>query len=221
MGGTFCTDSLNVHRHWTKSPEYSTRGQLVHLRVNLETNLEAHRRDRYTSHSGGMGEEPRDNAACARKHDLFVAVAGERACGRAGEERLCSSSKCRASRAKLECKGLFLWMIGEVPGSASRLREIHTLERRDAESAAAAAHASREAGGLPTGAAEEVRHTRQVFAHTHAGEDWQFLVLLEVRVPHRTTGERARGTVSRSRAELGRSTQEAQGWQVLLHRFGR
>ena len=80
MGGTFYTDSLNVHRHWTKSPEYSTRGQLVHLRVDLETNLEAHRRDRYTSHSGGMGEEPRDNAACARKHDLFVAVAGERAC---------------------------------------------------------------------------------------------------------------------------------------------
>ena len=104
-------------------------------------------------------------------------------------------------------------MVGEVPGSVSRLREIHTLERRDAESVAAAAHASREAGGLPTGAAEEVRHTRQVFAHTHAGEDWQFLVLLEVRVPHRTTGERgSREGVAescRAGAEYSRSSRMA------------
>ena len=40
-------------------------------------------------------------------------------------------------------------------------------------------------------------------AHAHAGEDGQVMVLLEVRVLHRTTGERACGTVSRSRAEPG------------------
>ena len=34
---------------------------------------------------------------------------GERAGGRAGEERLCSSSKCRASRAKLQCQGVFFF----------------------------------------------------------------------------------------------------------------
>ena len=44
------------------------------------------------------------------------------------------------------------------------------------------------------------------------------LVLLEVRIPHRTTGEMAHETVSRSRAEPGRSTQEAQGWQKLKGR---
>ena len=47
-------------------------------------------------------------------------------------------------------------------------------------------------------------------AHAHAGEDGQFLVLLEVRVLHCATCERARGTVSRNRAEPGWSTPEAQ-----------
>ena len=44
-------------------------------------------------------------------------------------------------------------------------------------------------------------------------EDWQVWVLLEVRILHRTTGERACGTVSQSRARPGRSIAEAQGWQ--------
>ena len=60
-----------------------------------------------------MGEGPRDNAARARRHDLSLAVAGKRAGGRAGGERLCSS-KFRASRAKLQCKGFMLGMVGEV-----------------------------------------------------------------------------------------------------------
>ena len=47
-----------------------------------------------------------------------------------------------------------VWMVGEVPGS-SRLREMQRLERRGTQSAAAAAHAAREA-------AEEESHTRQV-----------------------------------------------------------
>ena len=63
-----------------------------------------------------------------------------------------------------KCEGLFLGMVGEVPGSASRLREIQRLEGRGAQSAAAAMHAAWEAGGLPTRAAEEENHTRQVFA---------------------------------------------------------
>ena len=29
MGGAFYTDSRNVHRYWTRGPEYSTRGQFV------------------------------------------------------------------------------------------------------------------------------------------------------------------------------------------------
>ena len=49
------------------------------------------------------------------------------------------------------------------------------------------------------------------FSRTH--EDGQVLVVLEVRVPHRTTGERACGAVSRSRARPERSTPEVQGWQ--------
>ena len=36
----------------------------------------------------------------------------------------------------------------------------------------------------------ERAHTSHVFAHAHAGEDGQLLVLLEVRVLHRTTCER-------------------------------
>ena len=104
-----------------------------------------------------------------RAGTISVAVAGERAGGRAGEERLCSSSKCCVSRAKLQCKDLFLGMVGEVPGSASRPLEIQMMERRGAQSAAATAHAAREAGGLPTGAAVEESHTRQFVAHAHAG----------------------------------------------------
>ena len=168
----------------------------------MEKDLGAHRRDRSTSHAGGMGEGPRDDAACAHGHNFSVAVAGERTCGRVGEERLCSSSKCRASRVTLQCKGLFLGTVGEVPvpGSASRTREIQRLERRGAQSAAAAAHAAREDGSLPARAGKEESHTRKVFAHAHAGEDGQVLVLLEVRILHRTAGERACGTVSRRRA---------------------
>ena len=116
-------------------------GVAVHLHVDLETDLGAHRRYQNTSHSGGMGEGPRDNAACACMHDLSVAVAGERAGGHAGEERLCSSSWCHASREKLQCKGLYLGMVGEVVGSASRPREVRRLERRGAQGAEAAAHA--------------------------------------------------------------------------------
>ena len=89
------------------------------------------------------------------------------------------ANKGSAIRAKLQCKGLFLGMVGEVPGSASRQREIQRVERRGAQCAAAGAHTLREAGGLPTRAAEEESHTRQVFAQAHAGEDGQILVLLK------------------------------------------
>ena len=160
-----------------------------------------------------MGEGPRDDAARARKHDFSVAFAGERAGGRPGEERLCSSSQRCTSRAKLQCKGLFLGMVGEVLGSASRQRGTQRMVRRGARSPAAAAHAARKAGTIPTRAAKEESHTRQVFAHAHAGEDGQVLVLLEMRVLHRTTGEKACGTVSWNRAKLVRSTREALGWQ--------
>ena len=39
--------------------------------------------------------------------------------------------------------------------------------------------ARRRGGGVPTGTAKEEGHTRQVFAHAHAVEDWTFVVLLE------------------------------------------
>ena len=153
-----------------------------------------------------------------RSHDntLFVTVkvpGGLDTSETLAAHRKIPHSKCRASRAKVQCKGMFLGMVGEVPGSASLQREIQRLERRGAEGAEAVAHAAREDGGVPTRAAKEESHTRQVFAHAHAGEDGQLLVLLVVRVLHRTTCEWACGTVSRNRAELGRSTLEAQGWQ--------
>ena len=106
-------------------------------------------------------------------------------------------------------------MVGEVSGSASHLRVVQKLERRGAQSAAATAHAARTAGGLPTRAAEEESHTRHVFAHTHAGEDGQFLVLLGERVLHRTTGEMARWTVSRSGAEHSTSSRMAETHRTL------
>ena len=56
-------------------------------------------------------------------------------------------------------------------------------------------------------AAKDESHTRQVFrARTRWRRRTIFLVLLEVRVLQRTTGERAFETVSRSRAERRRST---------------
>ena len=48
------------------------------------------------------------------------------------------------------------------------------MERRGAQGAETAAHAAWEAGGVPTRTAKEESHTRQVFAHAHAGEDRQF-----------------------------------------------
>ena len=125
-----------------------------------------------------MGEGPRDNAARACRHDWSVAVTGERAGGRVGEERLF----VQVSRKSSFNAGAFLGLVSQVPGSLSRLRQIQRLERRCAQSAVAAAHAAREVGSLPTRAAKEESHTRQVFAHAHAGEDVQVLVLLEVRV---------------------------------------
>ena len=88
-------------------------------------------------------------------------------------------------------------MVGEVPGSASRLvqRQRHMLP-----------------GKLLVFQREprKRRAAHAKFSRTHTlaktGSLWFW-------VPHRTTGERARGTVSRSRAEPGRSTKEAQGWQ--------
>ena len=90
-------------------------------------------------------------------------------------------------------------MGDEVPGSASRSREIQRLKRRGAKSAEAAAHAAPEAVGVPTRAAKE-REPRQIFAHAHAGE-------------------RACGTVSRNRARPGWSTPEAQGRQEPIRRW--
>ena len=116
----------------------------------LETDLGAHRRDRATSHSCEDFEGSRDNAARVRRHDFAVSSAGERAGGRAGEERLGSAPVCRTVRVELWCKDLF-------PGSPSRLREIQRMERRGAQGAEAAwcSNAIREGRG----------HTRQVFAH--------------------------------------------------------
>ena len=52
-----------------------------------------------------------------------------------------------------------------------------------------------------------------VFAPAHAGKDWQFVVLLEVRVLHRKTSARACGPVSRYRAKPRRGAQKARGGQ--------
>ena len=54
----------------------------------------------------------------------------------------------------------------------------------------------------------------QFESHTLA-KTGNFLVLLEVRVLHLTTCERACITVSRNRVKPGWSAPEAQGWQEL------
>ena len=127
----FSKDSLIVQRHRRKgSPD---------LRADLATDLGAHGRDRSTSHSCELGEGSGDNAA-----------AGERAGGRAGEERLGSTPVCRTVRTELSCMGFFPGLVGQVLGSHSRIRETQRLERRGAQGAGAAAHAALEACGVPT-----------------------------------------------------------------------
>ena len=117
----------------------------------------------------------------------------------------CSSSRTHDCSIIMNTKQHVDKTVGEVLGSTSCIRETHRLERRGAQSAAATAQAAREAGGLPTKAAKEGSHTRQVFAHAHSGEDGQVLVLLEVRVPHRTTdAERCRGVVQSWSGVLGK-----------------
>ena len=114
------------------------------------------------------------------------------------EEGFCSSSKCRASRPKLQCKGLFLGMVGAHVQLRSWCDVAPRVQwqRRTLPESWWSSNASR--GGR----------------EPHAGEDGQVLVLLEMRVLHRTTGERVCGTVSRNRARPGRSTPEAQGCQA-------
>ena len=80
--------------------------------------------------------------------------------------RFDSASVCRTVRAELPCKGLFPGLVGEVPGSSSRLREIQRLERCGSQGAKAAPHAAWEAGGAPTRTVKEECHARQVLAHT-------------------------------------------------------
>ena len=111
-----------------------------------------------------MGEGPRDDAA--RRYDLSVAVAGERAGGRASVLHPSVALVEQSYNARASFLGWFAksW-------SASCLRETQRLEQRGAQSSAAAAHAAGEAGSLPTRAAKEESHTPLVFAHAHAGED--------------------------------------------------
>ena len=101
-------------------------------------------------------------------------------------------------------------MVGKVPGSASRLREIQRLERCGAQGVVTAAV------GFPTPAAKDENHARRVFAHAYACEDGQ---LLEVWVPHCATCERDCGTVSRSRAKPGWRAPKTQGWQEPERRW--
>ena len=91
------------------------------------TDLGAHRRDRATPLSGEVCEGSRDNAARARRHDFAVVAAGERAGGRAGEESLSSAPVIRTVRTELQRKGYVPGLVGPVPGSLSRLREIQRM----------------------------------------------------------------------------------------------
>ena len=165
-----------------------------------------------------MGEGPRDSSARARRHylSLWQSQANELADEQAKKG---STSKCRSSRAKLLCKGLVLGLVGEVPGSASRLREIQRLERCGAQGTMAAAYAAWEADGVPTRAGKAESHARQVLAHAHSCGDGQHLVLLEVRVLHRATCQRACGTVSRNHAKPAWRAPQTHRWQEPERRW--
>ena len=122
----------------------------VHLRVDLETDLGAHRRDRphliYVKWVRGS----RDDAARARRHDLAVRAACERAGGRAGEVKVGSAPVCQTVRAESTRQGhVHGWHSCWVAFTPSW---IHRMERRAAEGAAW------EAGGVPTRTAKEQGH---------------------------------------------------------------
>ena len=197
LGGTFCTSSLHVQRYWRKGPEFSTRGQF--LRADLETDLVAHRRDRATPRVKWVKGHATMQHMREGTSSLWQLQANELG-GRAGEERFASASVCQTVRTELR-------------GSPSRHRETQKVERRGAMGAEAASYAVWAGGGVPTGTAKEEGHTRQVFAHSHAGEDWYFLVLLEVWILHRKVSARAGWTgvvaSSKSAAECSKSSRRA------------
>ena len=125
----------------------------------------------------------------SRRHDRAVAVAGQRTCGRTGKEGVGSAPLCRQVRGTLPCTVEVLGLVGEVFGAAARLLERQRMDQRGAEGEQAAPCVAWKAGGVPTRAAKETDHAREVLAHV--GEDWECSVLLEVWV-HREEGARDR-----------------------------
>ena len=100
----------------------------VHLRVDLETSLGAHRRDRSTSRSGGIGEGPRDDAARARGHDLSVASC-RRTSWRTSTRRKAVHPSVLQVEQSHSARASFLGWLDNLT-SASRPREIQGLEQR-------------------------------------------------------------------------------------------
>ena len=81
---------------------------------------------------------------------------------------------CRTGRAKLSGKGLVPGLVGEIRGSASRLREIQRLKGCGAQGAEAAANAAREVVFQREARRKRATHARFSRRHTLAktGNCW-------------------------------------------------
>ena len=184
----------------------------IHPRVDLETDLGAHRRDRAAPiHVEWVKGHATVQQVWEGTITLWQLQAKELV-----DEQAKKGSALHPSVAQVEqsysARASFLGWSAKFLGRLHR--KIHRLERRGACGAEAAAQAAREAGGVATRAVKEESHTHQIFAHAHACEDGQILVVLKVRVLHCTTGERTCAGRCGGIVQIrGWSTPEAQGWQ--------
>ena len=199
-----------VHRYWTRGPIYSSRGQFIYASTWRRIWERIDENGTQLIQVEWVKGYATIQHVRAGRTSLWQLQENELA-----DEQAKKGSALHRSVAQVEqsysARTSFLGWLAKLLGRLSSLRKIQRLGRRGAQGAVVAARTAWEAGGVPTRTAKEESHTRQIFAHAHAGEDGQLLVLLQVRVLHHTTGERACGTVSRNRAKPGWSTPEAQG----------
>ena len=112
-----------------------------------------------------------------------------------------------------------LYRVKISEGSRCKRACVKLSRWSDAQAAEAAPCAAWGAGGVPTRNAQEEGRARKVLAHAHAGEDWQLLVLLEVRFPHECKGLLG-DVVESCRAVAGCSTGSRQAPKELRLRVG-
>ena len=179
---------------WEVQPELDTRGfgdgSPRHGRMKL-----------LARGSGGLAVLNEELKATAKLHGLLLVL---------HQDITLAESVAFLSVRQLHAS-TFPGMVGEVPGSASCIRETQRLERRGAqEYSGSGAH--RLGSRWSSNAIREGRepHTQIFRAYTHAGEDGQVLYLLEVRAgarwgrrgPVSSAKHISRVTVVRDRAQV-------------------